>query len=186
MEKVGFDELAGHIESSPRAVVTFGVHGRIREIDVAGFPDAVVFEFTRPRWVIELKTTRGDPTRLWDDQLVQVRVYGLLLERMGFDCSGMKIALVRWRQDAAASRNSEMLPRIADALFSGRTAELESRYGMKFFVFSHDAAEAEKAVAWAQDYWLNRRNPVPTGSAAKCKVCEFRTVCPHSPADPTD
>ncbi len=185
MEKVKLDDLVEHIEKSARAVVTFGVHGRVGEMEVIGIPDAVITERGRPKWVVELKTTRGDPTRLWPDQLVQVRVYGLLLETMGFDCSGMEVALVRWRQDdvPAAGEKEDMLSRIADALFRGTTAELESRFGMKFFVYRHDRAEAMKALEWAQGYWLGTREPVPTTSVGKCRVCEFNSVCPHSLAN---
>ena len=181
MEKVELKDLVERIEKAPLLTASFGVHGRILDVDVAGMPDAVVFEKSVPRWVIELKTTKGDPTRLWDDQLVQVRVYGLLLEKMGFDCSKMRLALVRWRQeDVRGPRKEEMLSRITRSLMRGETKELEARFGMRFFLFPHDAGEAERAVAWAQGYWLGRRGAVPSSSPGKCKICEYSAICPYS------
>lgn len=181
MEKVELKELVERIGEAPLLTASFGVHGRVLDVDVAGIPDAVVFERSVPRWVVELKTTKGDPTRLWDDQLVQVRVYGLLMEKMGFDCSRMSLALVRWRQeDIKEPQKGDMLAKITRALLDGETSEMEARFGMKFFVFPHDAAEAERAVAWAQGYWLGERGAVPTGSVGKCRICEYRDVCPYS------
>ncbi|MDG6987710.1 MAG: PD-(D/E)XK nuclease family protein [Nitrososphaerota archaeon] len=181
MEKVELKDLVERVEKAPLLTASFGVHGRILDIDVAGMPDAVVFEKSVPKWVIELKTTKGDPTKLWDDQLVQVRVYGLLMEKMGFDCSRMQLALVRWRQeDIKRPQKEEMLSRITRSLMNGETKELEAKFGMRFFVFPHDAAEAERAVAWAQGYWLGRRGAVPSSSPGKCKICEYSAICPYS------
>jgi hypothetical protein len=186
MKKVELEELIELIETAPRAITSFGLHAQIGGIDVVGVPDAVITEKARPRWLIELKTTRGDPTRLWNDQLVQARVYGLLLDRMGFDCSRLQLVLVRWRQDdiaASAGGKDAMLTRVANALYGGKTATLESEHGMKFFTFPHDRKEAESAVAWAQGYWLSSRDPVPTTIPGKCRACEFSARCPHSLAN---
>jgi hypothetical protein len=42
-----------------------------------------------------LKTTSGDVSHLWRDEKVQARVYGLILDQMGFDCSRLKLVIVR-------------------------------------------------------------------------------------------
>lgn len=182
MEEVKLDDLIEHIESTPHLTASFGLHGKIGELDVVGTPDAVVFEKARPRWVIELKTTRGDPSRLWTEHVVQVRIYGILMERMGFECSKLELALVRWRQEDLTDfkRKEMMLSRITRSLFYGRTKNLEAKLGMKFFIFPHEAHEAEKAVAWAQGFWLGKREPIPTENPAKCRACEYNDMCPHN------
>jgi CRISPR/Cas system-associated exonuclease Cas4 (RecB family) len=183
MEKVKLEELIEHIEKDAKLTATFGLQGKIADLDIVGIPDAVVFLKAKPTWIIELKTTRGDPSRLWTEQLVQVRIYGMLMEQMGFDCSVLKLALVRWRQDDVknSSRQREtMLPRITNALLRGKTSGLEGKHAKKFFVFPHNPSEAIRAVEWAQDYWLEKRAAIPTDNSKKCSACEYNSLCPHS------
>jgi len=113
---------------------------------------------------------------------LQVRIYGLLLERMGFNCSKLKLALVRMRQESAVEdeRKKELLNLITTALMKGHAKELEQAHAMKFFLYPHDSREAETSVLWAQDYWLKRREPIPTNNESKCRGCEYRDVCPFS------
>jgi len=73
------------------------VWGIVRGLKLVGMPDHIVWSDGRPLWMVELKTTRGDPAPLWEDQENQVRIYGLLLDMMGLDCSKLKLALVRVR-----------------------------------------------------------------------------------------
>jgi hypothetical protein len=185
MEEVKKEDLIRHIEESPSLTASFGLHAQIGNLLVAGVPDAVIFEKGRPRWIVELKTTRGDPTRLWRDQAIQVKIYGVLLERMGFDCSDLTLVLVRVKQGALAPPDREsLLLLVKGALAKGETAQLESRYGLKFFLLPHIRSEAEEAVSWAQDYWLKRREAIPTKAEGKCRSCEFNDVCVYSLAKP--
>lgn len=71
------------------------VWGTVGGLRVVGMPDHIVWSEGRPLWLVELKTTKGDPKPLWEDQANQVRIYGLLLDSMGFDCSKLRLALVR-------------------------------------------------------------------------------------------
>ncbi|MGA2198826.1 MAG: PD-(D/E)XK nuclease family protein [Nitrososphaerales archaeon] len=181
MEPVKRDDLIKQIEESPSLTASFGLYAQIGDLRVAGVPDAVIFEKGTPRWVVELKTTRGDPSRLWRDQAIQVKVYGALLEHMGFDCSNLTLALIRMKQRALAPPEREsLLLLVKDALARERTAQLEAKYGMKFFLLPHVRTEAEDAVTWAQDYWLKRREAIPTTVEGKCRSCEFNDVCAFS------
>jgi PD-(D/E)XK nuclease superfamily len=182
MEPLEREELIKHIEESPSLTASFHLYAEIGDLRVAGVPDAVIFEKSMPRWVVELKTTKGDPTKLWKNQEMQVRVYGLLLERMGFDCSNLTLALIRMKQQQvmAPPEKSALLLLIKYALLQEQTAFLEQKYEMNFFLMPHVGTEAENAITWAQDYWLNRRAAIPTKIEGKCRSCEFNNVCAHS------
>ncbi len=182
MEELKREDLISRIEHDPSLTASFGLHAEIGKLRVVGVPDAVIFENGRPRWIIELKTTLGDPTRLWRDQVIQMRVYGLLLERMGFDCSGLTLTLIRMKQKGmlTSSEKSALLPLIRLSLLEKKTSVLEAQHQMKFFLVPHVSSEAEDAVIWAQDYWLGRREAIPTKSEGKCRSCEFNSVCTHS------
>jgi hypothetical protein len=43
--------------------------------------------------VVELKTVEVIPSSPWRDHAVQVQVYGLLLDLVGFDCSSLKLSV---------------------------------------------------------------------------------------------
>jgi hypothetical protein len=158
-----------------------GVWGRLADLPLIGMPDHIIWTTGRPIWLVELKTTRGDPTPLWDDQLSQTLIYGALLERMGFDCSELRLALVRIRTgeglDDALKRR--WITKVSDALQSGRVDELEyeNRGAMKVHLIKHDVAAAEASVRRMQGYWLRQREPVPSSSVAKCRACEYSPVC---------
>ena len=98
-EKITREEFASLVSRKEPSLAVMGVWGPVGGLKVAGIPDHIIWSQGRPLWVIELKTTKGDPTPLWEDQENQARVYGLLLDRMGFDCSKMKLALLRLKTD---------------------------------------------------------------------------------------
>ena len=160
MKRVRMDELIEHIEKAPRVTASFRLHGDVEKLRIVGVPDAVVFEKGAPRWLIELKTTRGDTSRLWRDQELQVRLYGTLMETMGFDCSSLELVLARMRQDEALEPDEKrkLLAEVIESLARHTTSEVEARYGMRVFVFPYAGAEAKDAVVWAQDFLLGNRN----------------------------
>jgi hypothetical protein len=132
---------------------------------------------------MELKTTRGDPQPLWEDQENQVRIYGLLLDRMGFDCSKMRLAVVRLKSgDLRDEEKREWILKVSAALIQGKMSELEVKYRgvMKAHILEHSAERAEKAVRSKAGYWLREREPIPSTSVGKCRACEYNAVCPKS------
>jgi len=59
MESIERKELIEHIEKDPRVTASFGLFAEVGKLRIVGVPDAVVFEKSAPKWLIELKTTRG-------------------------------------------------------------------------------------------------------------------------------
>ena len=79
------------------AKLTFAVIETVGDLRIVGMPDYIVGSEGRSLWLVELKTTKSDQPSLWPDQMNQIHIYGLLLELRGFDCSRLRIALVRLR-----------------------------------------------------------------------------------------
>jgi CRISPR/Cas system-associated exonuclease Cas4 (RecB family) len=44
----------------------------------------------------------------------------------------------------------------------------------------YDRDSVTKKCLWAIDYWLKKREPIPTKNPAKCRACEYRPVCNFS------
>ncbi len=140
-----------------------------------------------PKWLVELKTTAGDPAPLWEDQRNQVLIYGALLERMGLDCSGLRLALVRVRaRELSEEQRGEWLERVSRALEEGRVEELEGRHkgAMRVHLLQHDVGAAEASVLRMSGYWLGEREPTSSTSQGKCRACEYAAVCERSLFNP--
>jgi len=172
-----FAEIVSRKQPSYAVLNVWGTAGGLR---LVGTPDHIVWSDGRPLWLVELKTTRGDPTSLWPDQMNQIRIYGLLLDLMGFDCSRLRLALVRLRAGELTDEERGLwMERVSTHLESGELAELEAEYrnAMKVHLLAHDKAAAEKSIMEKQGYWLGEREATSSTSVGKCKACEYNSVC---------
>ncbi len=183
MEKITKEDFAELVVGKEPSLVVLGVWGQIGGLKIVGMPDQMIWSDGRPLWVVELKTTRGDPAPLWEDQENQTRVYGLLLDRMGFDCSKLRLAVVRLKSDELnEEERKEWIVRVSAALLHGAVKGLEERYSgrMKVHILLHDVEKAVRAIAIKEGYWLEQREPIPSSSIGKCRGCEYNGSCPKS------
>ena len=182
MRKTELDAIVKGIQTRKVYAASFPLGAGFNGVFLVGIPDIVVFLQSRPAFVLELKTTRGDTSKLWKDQAVQAQVYGLLLDQMAFDCSRLKLVVARLKRNGSTyeGRKKELLHQIMIAILDDLPEELEKRYhgSLRVHRFDYNRQEAIGAVTWAQDYWLLRREAVPTKNPLKCKACEFRDLCP--------
>ena len=187
MEPTSPEDLVKSITNRSSCLCTFPVYARIDDIAVMGMPDAVLFRKSKPSNLIELKTTGGNVDRLWRDQVVQVKAYALALELMGFECGSLKLSLIRVsRQGITDEIKEQLLNEAAVAFLKGEIDETERRLNdkaggqVKIHILNYDRQDALRDVTWARDYWLMRREAIPTTNQSKCRACEFNAACPHS------
>jgi PD-(D/E)XK nuclease superfamily len=186
-ENMSAEDFAKLVSRKEPSYAVLGVWGTVGGLRLVGMPDHMIWSEGRPLWLVELKTTRGDPTPLWEDQENQARVYGLLLDRMGFDCARLKLAVVRVKTTTLDDdEKREWAVRVSEALMEGKVGELEAlhRGSMKVHLMDHDKKVAEAAVSSKRGYWLNQREPTSSTSAGKCRACEYNSVCAKSLARP--
>lgn len=177
MKPVELEELVERISSGRRCACRFPLLAEVEGVPVAGVPDALVFEGGRPVRVVELKTVEAIPPSPWRDHAVQVQVYGLLLDLMGFDCSSLKLSV--WY----ARRGWHLLLLLRSTVsFEGVLERLEEAHpnDLRAFTLGYSRAEAERLVRWALSYWRGEREPVPTRNPRKCARCAYRSECPYT------
>jgi PD-(D/E)XK nuclease superfamily len=180
-------EFAKMVSRKQPSYAVLSVWGTVGGVRLIGTPDHIVWSEGRPLWLVELKTTRGDPRPLWEDQENQARIYGLLLELMGFDCSRLRLAVVRLRTTALEDEEKrEWAVRVSEALMERKVEELEAKYGgsMAVHSLSHDRGLAEAAVRAKLGYWTGEREPTSSTSVGKCLACEYKRLCAKSLARP--
>ncbi|MBI3841469.1 MAG: hypothetical protein HY297_05930 [Thaumarchaeota archaeon] len=180
VEKEKFVKLVSGKQPSYAVLRVWGTVGGLR---IVGMPDHIVWMAGRPKWLVELKTTKGDPSFLWPDQEAQIRIYGLLLDLMGFDCSRMRLALVRLRAgELTEHERRTWIERVSVNLESGKIRELEakSKGSMKVHLLAHTRAAGVAAIMEKRGYWIGEREPTSSTSVGKCRACEYNSVCPKS------
>ena len=186
MEPTTPKNLVNSITKKPSCLCAFPVYARMDDVAIMGMPDAVLFQKSKPSHLIELKTTSGDVKRLWRNQVVQVKAYGLALESMGFECGALRLSLIRINKQGVTDETKEqLLNEVATAFLRGKTEETEKRLNeelgqMRIHLLNYDRQDALKDILWAKDYWLMKREAVPTMNPSKCRACEFNKDCPYS------
>jgi|Deesub1362B_J571_1020462.scaffolds.fasta_scaffold00217_33 CRISPR/Cas system-associated exonuclease Cas4 (RecB family) len=187
MERTTLEDMISSIEQKPYYVCRFLVHSQIDDLAVVGEPDAILFQCSKPSHIIELKTSVGSVGRLWRDQVVQAKAYGLALDSMGFDCENLRLSIVRIDRSKGISEGAKMLifRGVISALKVDRAPELEKAFKerlgirLKIHTLKYCREDALEDIRWAGDYWLMRREAVPTKNPSKCRVCEFERMCSY-------
>jgi CRISPR/Cas system-associated exonuclease Cas4 (RecB family) len=182
MTKTSLNDIIKGIKRRKLLVASFPIFARFSKLVISGVPDAIVFLKSSPAYIIELKTTKGETARLWKDQLVQVRVYGLVLEEMGFDCSKLKLVVIRIRRqdDLSAQYKQNLLRTSITDLLKGGQKTAASKAESTTHIIDYDKQDVIADLRWAEAYWLLQREPIPTLNIAKCRNCEFNDMCPRS------
>lgn len=183
MTKTTREDLIKHIKKDKVLVASFPIHARFSRLTVVGIPDAIVFQKGTPTYLIELKTTKGDTSRLWKDQLLQAQVYGLILDEMGFDCSRLKLVIIRIRRQSGFSESGRerFLRESVEGLLIGLEKTTTSRVdGSTTHVVDYSKDDVVPEFRWAEAYWLSEREPIPAQNIAKCRSCEFSNMCASS------
>lgn len=177
--------LLEDIAKEKLVVASFPLAAEANGLVLIGVPDAVIFQDSRPTQVIELKTTRGDASVLYDGQRAQTVIYGLLLDRVGFDCKDLNLLVVKLRRQATLSdeQKAKFLDALTASLVSGKDLRTilpraEGQVVPHSFAYRRD--EAISVLSRTQGYWLGQRYAQPTSNPNKCRACEFRRMCPAS------
>ncbi len=177
------DQFVRLVSRREPSFAVLNVWGTVGGLRIVGTPDHIIWSQGKPLWLVELKTTRGDPSVLWEDQLTQVRIYGLLLEQMGFDCSKLRLAVVRVRtSELTEEERSRWILSVSGSLMAERVRELESARGgsMKVHVVEHDRDRAQASIMAKRGYWTGEREPTSSTSIGKCRACEYSAKCMKS------
>ena len=141
---------------------------------LCGRPDGILFHKGVPRVVFEYKFSQRRVA--YPSYHVQARTYGLLLDNMGFDTSRLFYAVVV--ADASARSDDSLREKVDEAVKENgfKDSVLELGNATVFFE-KFNRADAEKAVDWALEFWLKKREAVPTDNMLKCRSCEYYEEC---------
>ncbi len=148
----------------------------IDNVPILAQPDLLILEDQKPRIVLELKTTSGDPRRLRPQEVVQVLMYKHVLNMLGLNISEACILKLR---RGVSFRLLNNVDRIISKLCEGDWDKIALDRGVVIHRVCDDALgeDVDKVIRWALEYWLYRRNPVPRPSPNKCRTCIHSREC---------
>lgn len=183
-EKTTLDKIIENIESRPICVASFPIVAKFDDMILSGIPDAVVFVNARPAFIIELKTTKGKTTVVYDGQKAQTDVYGLLLDLLGFDCSNLKIVITKFKKESPLNtkQKTKFLSVLVSSLLEGKHKEfaLASKNSIVAHISDYNKTTSSNIIEQTKGYWLHQREPIATTNPRKCMSCEFNKLCPSS------
>ncbi len=184
MKKTTIENIVEGIDKKKIYTASFPMVAKFEELTLAGVPDAIVFQNSRPTYIIELKTTKGDTTIVYDGQKAQADVYGFLLDLIGFDCSDLNIVIVKFKSatELTGKQKNEFLTILLQSLLSGKHQELAriSKNSIVVHLSDYNREDAINVIGRTKGYWLGERDPIPTTNPNKCRACVFNQICPSS------
>ena len=143
-------------------------------IVVAGKPDSILFRNGFPLVVLEHKFS--GKLVAYKTHHVQVRMYGLLLNNMGFDTRHLFYAIIV--ANPAAGSDGKLKKKVLEAINKNGpkegTLELDNA---RVYLCKYNQEDAEKDLNWALKFWRQERDAMPTQNPNKCKTCEYFEKC---------
>lgn len=179
--EVSDDELWEGLKSGVlQIIVESGFVGDPAEFYLGGKPDAIVFEHQKPQVVFDRKTV-SRPDRVYENQRIQVWLYGFILDRLGFDTDSLQIGILSHTRDVDIERAKRLQQDVLTDYRSFGVGDHDLGEGVVYHVFEYSPIDYLNELDWALGYWRNARPSEPTTNPAKCRSCEYRDVCSVSP-----
>ncbi|GEM_PF-622635 len=148
----------------------------INNVPILAQPDLLILENDKPKIVLELKTTSGDPKRVKPQEITQVLMYKHMLNLLGLNIEYACILKLRRGVPFKLLDNidkilSKLHDNTGDRTYIDRNVVLHKVSDDKL------REDINKIVEWALGYWLYKRNPVPKPSPNKCRTCVHNREC---------
>jgi len=158
------------------AIYEFGVAWKHNGIPIIGRVDEAWFKGGNVELVGERKFTNR--LAIYSDYHIQAQLYCLGLGRMGFGLQEAQYSITVFL------RSCHDCPQLALQMcpvFNGKTQSYKCDVGECITrKYSFSDAETTNELDWALDYWIGRREAIPTRKRNKCLACRYAEVCESS------
>ena len=145
-------------------------------IPIIGMVDEAWFKGGDVDLVVERKFS--NTLSVYSPYHVQAQLYCLGLEEMGFNNESTDYRIIVLKRSC---HECEKLVDRSCPIFSLDKTDFSCEIGeTKAFTYPFDKGRIISDLDWALDFWLNKRQAIPTKNAAKCRVCEYSQMCKSS------
>lgn len=147
-----------------------------KEVPIIGMVDEAWFRGGNVDLVVERKFS--NTLSVYSPYHVQAQLYCLGLGEMGFNNESTNYRIIVLKRSC---HECEKLIDRSCPIFTLQRADFNCDNGeTKAFVYPFKKEEIIKDLDWALDFWLNRRKAIPTRNPAKCRACEYSSMCNSS------
>jgi hypothetical protein len=191
------------------AICEWVLEGSFHGIPIRGRPDFFAFEGKKALLLLDFKFSGAK--KPFRDHEVQVEIYALLAQSMGFSTEQLCLGIVLFpptgfgtslrdtvesKADMLRSRNEDgTLHKISqqceqarqELLIDGHKKTTITAEGWTASLFRYDSNKAASDLNWALGYWLQEREPIPVKRwPQKCFACPLNAVgvCEHALREP--
>lgn len=147
---------------------------KYRDVILAGQPDAIMFKEGAPVALFEYKFSNSPyPYRSYH---AQARVYGRILEGMGFDTRDLFYIISVVPKESR--RDKETFRRVIEAVKENGAFEVSLKVNdAHVYLYEYKKVDAERDIDWALEYWKGSRDANPADNSNKCRHCEYKEKC---------
>lgn len=142
-------------------------------VPIIGMVDEAWFQGGSIGLVVERKFSNN--LTVYNPYHVQAQLYCLGLGEMGFDNTSTYYMIVVLKR--SCHECGKLIDRSCQ-IFKINESEFKCDNGKaRAFVYPFDKDRILDDLDWALDFWLNKRRSIPTMNKAKCRVCEYNSLC---------
>lgn len=158
----------------PLCMYEFGVAWKHSGIPIIGYVDEAWFRGGNVDLVVERKFSNS--LNVYSPYHVQAQLYCLGLGEMGFNNSETqyKITVLKRQCYDCSELTSGSCNGLSQSVYKCDKGECIS------FTYPFDRVKVIKDLDWAIDFWLDKREAVPTRVQAKCRACAYKNLCGSS------
>ncbi|MDI9642886.1 MAG: PD-(D/E)XK nuclease family protein [Archaeoglobales archaeon] len=183
LRRVNLKRLIEDIVSGKSFFAKFTVDFEFEEVPIVGVLDQTFFREGKPFYLLEVKSTNHKLDRIYEGEKAQAMLYGFALEKMGFDCSKLCLAVVKVKRDLDVEKYSNLAVRVVQKmdlirdLGKGKVGNKELKNEFVHFWEYNGLEELEGEIREKLNYWTKKRSPKPAQNTNKCKRCAYKDFC---------
>lgn len=185
--RVSLKKLIEEIVSKKPLITKLAVDFEIDGVPIFGRSDQIFFRDAKPCYLFELKSTNYNLDRIYKGEKVQALLYGFGLDKMGFDCSRLCLAVVKVRRDLKSEYYQKLTKnviKLLDSMYSTKERILSDCIkleGCYIHLWNYSGiSELEAELRDKLSYWTKKRSPAKAKNPTKCKSCVYRKECLQS------
>ena len=158
----------------PVCIYEFGIAWEHKGIPIIGLVDEAWFRGGNVELVVERKFS--NTLKIYSPYHIQAQLYCLGLGEMGFTNTDTLYRIMVFKRGCV---DCSKLEDRSCSIFHDTNYQCDKGESITYtYPFNNDIIL--KDLDWAIDFWLQKRDAIPTRVKAKCKVCHHKGICEFS------
>ena len=159
----------------PVCIYALGIAWEHKGIPIIGLVDEAWFREGNVELVVERKFSNS--LKIYSPYHVQAQLYCLGLGEMGFNNSDTNYRIMVFKRGCV---DCPELEQRSCSIFNNLKSYQCDKGESIIYTYEFDKQTILKDLDWAIEFWLAKRDAIPTKVQAKCKACQHNRLCEFS------